>query len=320
LAEGDGASICFAYISSRYLPVPFPLRYYYRSINKILQTNFFSPIRASALTFSGLPRQRSLVNQGSPFFQQRRRDSHNPRPWPASNPSIHGPIRLCASRESPYLHLHTIRSINGPVADTQHEQGDVHHPSTARRRRNSSLPKKVRPVHSHLDDNSGNTSNQVICRDISGRHKEILSEIFYFTKNPYIPPEVEAIQEQVAATDDLREFLRINDLDRCLLPKFDGAPDTVYSGHVFQETTLPTVQNVAVNATVEPQSSTTPTVSKTTVPQTPATPQTNTSSAVPAQPPSSGSGRMVTRVSSGAIRHKSVGELLGQQEVPIPPS
>jgi len=59
----------------------------------------------------------------------------------------------------------------------------------------------------------------VICRDISGRHKEILSEIFYFTKNPDIPPGAEAAQEQLGPTDDLREFLHINDLERCPLPK-----------------------------------------------------------------------------------------------------
>jgi hypothetical protein len=46
----------------------------------------------------------------------------------------------------------------------------------------------------------------------------------------------------------------------------------------------------------------------------PQTPQNN-STPLPSQPASSGSGRMVTRVSSGAIRHKSVGELLGERDV-----
>lgn len=38
---------------------------------------------------------------------------------------------------------------------------------------------------------------------------------------------------------------------------------------------------------------------------------------IPSQPVSAGSGRMVTRVSSGAIRHKSVGELLGEKDVSL---
>ena len=52
-------------------------------------------------------------------------------------------------------------------------------------------------------------------RDISGRHKEILTEIFYFHKNPDIPPDYETAQEQaVSGSDDLSEFLRLNDLER----------------------------------------------------------------------------------------------------------
>jgi chromatin modification-related protein VID21 len=99
----------------------------------------------------------------------------------------------------------------------------------------------------------------------------------------------------------------------------DGQSDGYFSGHTFQETTLPKVQKVAVNATPQPQSSPTPTMPKTAVPPSPVTPQTNTSAVPAQQPSSSGSGRMVTRVSSGAIRHKSIGELLGQQEVTPPP-
>jgi hypothetical protein len=47
----------------------------------------------------------------------------------------------------------------------------------------------------------------------------------------------------------------------------------------------------------------------------PQTTQNIISTSLPSQPASSGSGRMVTRVSSGAIRHKSVGELLGERDV-----
>jgi hypothetical protein len=167
------------------------------------------------------------------------------------------------------------------------------------------------------DDSGGPRLTGALFRDISGRHKEILTEIFYFHKNPDIPPDYETAQEQaVSGSDDLSEFLRSNDLERYSHTK-DGWGSDGDSGHIFQETTLPKVQNVAVNAAAEAPSSTTPTVPKTGVPAAPATPQTNVS-AIPAQPPSSGSGRMVTRVSSGAIRHKSVGELLGQQEVLSP--
>lgn len=92
-----------------------------------------------------------------------------------------------------------------------------------------------------------------------------------------------------------------------------------YSGHAFQESTLPTLQTVAVNMSA-PGLEVNSAVAKI-PPHTPATPQNaNNSSSLPPQPPSSGSGRMVTRVSSGAIRHKSVGELLGERDVPIPPS
>jgi hypothetical protein len=89
------------------------------------------------------------------------------------------------------------------------------------------------------------------------------------------------------------------------------------SGHVFQECTLPKPQTVAVSTSTEA-----PTVNSTVTkaaPPTPVTPQNPNATSLPPQPPSSGSGRMVTRVSSGAIRHKSVGELLGEKEVPPDP-
>src|SRR5277367_5440976 len=90
-----------------------------------------------------------------------------------------------------------------------------------------------------------------------------------------------------------------------------------YSGHVFQESTLPTLQTVAVTA-----SAPVPDVNGAGTklpPQPPVTPQGPINlSSIPPQPPSSGSGRMVTRVSSGAIRHKSVGELLGERDVATP--
>lgn len=106
---------------------------------------------------------------------------------------------------------------------------------------------------------------------------------------------------------------------RGLYPKCASIrPDLIiYSGHAFQESTLPTLQTVAVN-TSTPVPDVNGTVTKI-PPQTPVTPQSaNNLSSLPPQPPSSGSGRMVTRVSSGAIRHKSVGELLGERDVPIP--
>lgn len=90
------------------------------------------------------------------------------------------------------------------------------------------------------------------------------------------------------------------------------------SGHIFQENTLPDVLTVVVDASLQahdvlgtvpkplPQPS-----SSAAVPQNPQSTSSN-----PVQPLSSGSGRMVTRVSSGAIRHKSVGELLGERDVP----
>jgi len=52
-------------------------------------------------------------------------------------------------------------------------------------------------------------------RDIHGRHKELLTELFYFTKHPEIPPDSESIQENAAAeSTDLNDFLHANDLDR----------------------------------------------------------------------------------------------------------
>ena len=91
-----------------------------------------------------------------------------------------------------------------------------------------------------------------------------------------------------------------------------------YSGHLFQESTLPTLQTVAVNASAPPVPDVNGAGTKL-PPQTPVTPQSaNNLSSLPPQPPSSGSGRMVTRVSSGAIRHKSVGELLGERDVTTP--
>ena len=82
---------------------------------------------------------------------------------------------------------------------------------------------------------------------------------------------------------------------------------------MFQESTLPKPQTVAVSPSAEAQA-----VNSTVIkaaPPTPVTPQNPNATSLPPQPPSSGSGRMVTRVSSGAIRHKSIGELLGEKEV-----
>jgi hypothetical protein len=51
-------------------------------------------------------------------------------------------------------------------------------------------------------------------RDINGRHKEILTELFYFAKNPDIPPDSESIAAQaVAEAADLKNFLVNNDLE-----------------------------------------------------------------------------------------------------------
>ena len=148
-----------------------------------------------------------------------------------------------------------------------------------------------------------------------GRHKEILTEIFYFTKHPDAPPDSDSILEQaVTEPIDLKEFLSLNDLERLILYIFKHDLMSI-SGHVFEESTLPKPQTVAVNATVEG-----PTVNETTTkvpPPMPVTPQNPNASTLPPQPPSSGSGRMMTRVSSGAIRQKSIGEILGEKDVQL---
>jgi hypothetical protein len=52
-------------------------------------------------------------------------------------------------------------------------------------------------------------------RDILGRRKEVLSEIFYFTKHPDVPPDSDSTLEHVVAeSNDLNEFLTLNDLER----------------------------------------------------------------------------------------------------------
>ena len=93
------------------------------------------------------------------------------------------------------------------------------------------------------------------------------------------------------------------------------------SGHVFQESTLPKPQTVAASTSTEaPDVNNTVTNAAPPTPITPQNPNATSQPPQPPQPPSSGSGRMVTRVSSGAIRHKSVGELLGEKEVtPVVP-
>ena len=54
-----------------------------------------------------------------------------------------------------------------------------------------------------------------IYRDILGRRKDVLSEIFYFTKHPDIPPDSKSIVEDaVIESDDLKAFLVLNDLER----------------------------------------------------------------------------------------------------------
>jgi hypothetical protein len=156
----------------------------------------------------------------------------------------------------------------------------------------------------------------VYLRDILGRRKQVLTETFYFAKHRDIPPDSESIPDQDASeSDDLIEFLRANDLERLVQSNVNylGHNLMSISGHVFEESTLPKVQNVAVNDSVQvPDVSAAVTKE---LPPTPVTPQNPNSSSLPAQPVSSGSGRMVTRVSSGAIRHKSVGELLGEKDV-----
>lgn len=83
-----------------------------------------------------------------------------------------------------------------------------------------------------------------------------------------------------------------------------------FSGRSFQENTLPQIQTIPVNApTAITANETHVAVESLAHPATPHTVQP------PSQPVSTGSGRMVTRVSSGAIRHKSVGELLGERDV-----
>jgi hypothetical protein len=258
-----------------------------------------------------------LTNQGSPSPSREGNEQtaqHRPTvPWPAGHPLIPAPTPPAPGAIARHLRIAAPKSINSPVVGSQGRPVRAcpspkygARPSLQGSPENGNNPPSDEPVGLRLTGG--------LCRDISGRHKEILTEIFYFRKNPDIPPDYETAQEPaVSSTDDLSEFLRLNDLEKYRHSK-DGWESDGDSGHVFQETTLPKVQNVAVNATAEAPSSTTPTVPKTGVPAAPTTPQTSTS-AVPAQPPSSGSGRMVTRVSSGAIRHKSVGELLGQQEV-----
>lgn len=73
---------------------------------------------------------------------------------------------------------------------------------------------------------------------------------------------------------------------------------------------LPKIQTVPVNTSTGVTAIETNTAVEPSAP--PVTPQTVYP---PSQPVSTGSGRMVTRVSSGAIRHKSVGELLGEKDV-----
>ena|SRR5438552_10360120 len=86
-----------------------------------------------------------------------------------------------------------------------------------------------------------------------------------------------------------------------------------HSGHVFQETTLPKPQTFTVNSLTE-VAVVDGTVTKP-PPQAPISLQNPSAMTLPPQPISSGPARMVTRVSSGAIRHKSVGELLGEKDV-----
>jgi hypothetical protein len=151
----------------------------------------------------------------------------------------------------------------------------------------------------------------LLYRDIHGRHKELLTELFYFTKHPEIPPDSESILENaVAESSDLSDFLHSNDLDRLVYFQSLSTNALNFSGHSFQENTLPKIQTVPVNASA----GTTATETHIAVEPLahPITPQTVH---LPSQPVSTGSGRMVTRVSSGAIRHKSVGELLGERDV-----
>jgi hypothetical protein len=44
-----------------------------------------------------------------------------------------------------------------------------------------------------------------------------LTELFYFTKHPDIPPDADTFMEQATAeSSDLKEFLAANDLERSL--------------------------------------------------------------------------------------------------------
>ena len=52
-------------------------------------------------------------------------------------------------------------------------------------------------------------------RDALGRRKGVLTELFYFTKHPDVPPDCESVIElAVAESDDLKDFLTANDLER----------------------------------------------------------------------------------------------------------
>jgi hypothetical protein len=72
-----------------------------------------------------------------------------------------------------------------------------------------------------------------VLRDIMGRHKEVLTELFYITENgPPVPEDAPPSSEfprQAAGTaapratpSDLTDFLMLNSLERCASLVFSG--------------------------------------------------------------------------------------------------
>ncbi|KAJ8096858.1 hypothetical protein POJ06DRAFT_263584 [Lipomyces tetrasporus] len=161
-----------------------------------------------------------------------------------------------------------------------------------------------------------------LCSDVVKGRKRKLSELYFLSRSPSLP-----ITDEVIASEDdfLMAFLEKNDLE---------------SGHLFEESSLPqilstnkvkkidAVESIHQAAThqnrihthVASQAGTAQQVSTTSdarlgVRAPPYTPQQQAVSVNAAQshptPTASPHARMTTRVSSGALKHKSVTELLG---------
>lgn len=46
-----------------------------------------------------------------------------------------------------------------------------------------------------------------------------MTELFYFTKHPDVPPDPDSVVEHaLAESSDLKEFLSVNDLERLVVP------------------------------------------------------------------------------------------------------